>query len=150
MLFRYQFIVYYIGRGVDGPALMRQTINQTPLSAAQGTALAAAEELIEGVEMMQILVGVDTNAPREDFVNVYRSPTGHLNAAASPAALDDALRQISTLRISLLIRGNASQAGAQRVRDTIVVGDLNVTLPNDGRPRQTFDNTVAIRNRLRS
>lgn len=150
MMHRYRFVVYYVGVGTNGPALMRRTLIQAPTAAAQGTQLAPAEEVIEGVEMMQILVGVDTDTPREDFVNAYRSPSVHLAGATTPALVDDRLRQISSLRISLLLRGNASQSNAQRARDTIVVGDINVTLPTDGRARQTYDTTVAVRNRLRA
>lgn len=150
MMQRYQFVVYYVGVGTNGPALMRRTLIQTPTTALEGIQLAAPEEVIEGVEMMQILVGVDTDTPREDFVNAYRSPSVHLAGAGTAAVVDDRLRQISTLRISLLLRGNESQSNAQRARNTIVVGDINVTLPNDGRARQTYDTTVAVRNRLRA
>jgi len=154
MFARYQFVVYYIGVGANGPALMRQRLVQVPTSAAQGIALAAAEELIEGVDMMQVVLGVNLSTPArsDDHVYEYRGPAAHLGtaaAAASPAVLDDALRQILTLRVSLLIRGNTSLANAQRALDTIVVGDVNVTLPNDGRMRQTYDTTVAVRNRQR-
>jgi len=50
----------------------------------------------------------------------------------------------------LLIRGNNSRISAQRTLDIIVVGDINVQLPVDGRSRQTYDTTLAIRNRLSS
>ncbi len=150
MMQRYEFVVYYVGVGANGPALMRQRLNQAPTTAVQGRQLGAPEEVIEGVEMMQVLVGVDTDTPREDFVNAYRSPSAHLAGLTTPTAIDDALRQITTLRISLLLRGNTRLFNTERARDTIVVGDINVTLPNDNRARQTYDTTVALRNRLRA
>jgi type IV pilus assembly protein PilW len=156
MMYRYQMAVYYIGAGANGPALMRQTIRQIPTTSAQSTQLDTAQELVEGVEMMQIIAGVDTSSPRDDFVDAYVSPTAHLGGAATPAALDDALRQISTLRISLLVRGNTARVGADRALQTIVVGDVNVTLPlradgsDDGLARETYDTTIVIRNRNRS
>jgi type IV pilus assembly protein PilW len=155
MLYRYQFVAYYVGQGVNGPALMRQTLIQNPTTANEGIALAPAEEIVEGVEMMQVLAGMSRlQAPanvREDLIDSYVSASDTVfTGAATPAALDTALRRVIGVRISLLIRGNASQAGAQRARDTIVVGDIRVTLPVDGRARQTYDTTIAIRNRLRA
>jgi len=149
MFYRYQFVVYYIGVGVNGPALFRQTLTEAPTTAAGALLLSTPVEVVEGVEMMQILVGIDTGAPRDDFVNQYIDANTLLTGAATPTAIDNAFRQASSLRISLLVRGNP-QAGTTRTRNTIVVGDLNVTLPNDGRARQTYDATIVIRNRLRA
>jgi len=149
MFFRYQFVVYYVGVGVNGPALFRQTLREVPATAAAGVQLSTPVEVVEGVEMMQILVGIDTNAPRDDFVNRYLGAGALLTGATTPTQIDNAFRQVSSLRISLLVRGNP-QAGTPRARNTIVVGDLNVTLPNDGRARQTYDVTIGIRNRLRA
>lgn len=149
MFYRYQFVVYYIGVGVNGPALFRQTLTEAPTTSAAGVQLSAPVEVVEGVEMMQILAGIDTTAPRDDFVNRYVDP-GTLTAGAGTATqIDNAFRQVSSLRISLLVRGNP-QTFTPRTRNTIVVGDLNVTLPNDGRARQTYDMTIGIRNRLRA
>ncbi len=154
MMSRYHFVVYYVGLGANGPALMRRTLIQQPTSAAQGTQLSAPEEVIEGVEMMQILVGVAQPTPGviDGYVDNYFGPAAHLNPAVNNTAtlLDARLREISSLRVSLLIRGNTDRVGAQRARNTIVVGDLNVTLPDDGRARQTYDVTMGIRNRLSS
>jgi len=157
LMSRLHFVVYYVGLGTQGPALMRMTIRQDPATAAQGITLGQPEEVIEGVEMMQVLVGVAappalvTDA-REAFVDDYFSAATHLNPTTvnTPALLDQRLREISSLRVSLLIRGNNSRISAQRTLDIIVVGDINVQLPVDGRSRQTYDTTLAIRNRLSS
>ena len=151
LIYRYRFYAYYVGRNpaTGIPGLYRQSLIAEPANAAQGIQFAPAEELVEGVEMMQIMVGADTDTPREDFVNAYRSPDVQV-AGGTPAEIDDNLRAITTVRVSLLIRSNTSAANAERAIDTIPVGGVNVTLPADFRARQTYDMTTVIRNRVRT
>lgn len=153
MMYRYRTVVYYIGMGANGPALMRRTLREsghpgeTDVRVLAG--LEPAEEIVEGVEMMQVVLGVDTSDPRDDITDAYVSGTALLGAPAAGAPREEALRQINSVRISLLLRGNQSRANAATPA-TINVGDVEVTVPDDGRLRQTYDTVIALRNRLRA
>ena len=81
-----------------------------------------AEELVEGIENMQILYGVDTDMP-------FNGPNYYVSADKVTNA--DWPKVVST-RITLTVR-------------TI---DGNLTTTGDGRIRRNFTSTIALRNRL--
>lgn len=89
-------------------------------------------ELVEGVEDMQILYGEDTNG---DGTANYYVPADQI------ANVDDVI----SVRVSLLIRSIEDTI----VRDgqTINFNGANATF-NDGRLRKVFTSTIALRNRL--
>lgn len=151
---RYQVVVYYIGQGVNGPALKRKTLPASGAAVAAGSniALAAGEEVVEGVETMQVVLGIDQSTPRNDSVDAYVSPYAQVNASLTigQPEYESALRQVDSLSVSLLLRGNESNRGAIETNAQKVVGDVKVTPPVDGRSRQVYDTLIAIRNRLRS
>jgi type IV pilus assembly protein PilW len=106
---------YYIDTNSAGvPALFRASMGN---NASIGT-----EELVEGVENMQLLYGVDTDA--DNVVNKYV-------AAASVADFSEVL----SIRITLTIR---------TIEDNIA---REVTAQGDKRLRRTFT-SIAIRNRV--
>ncbi|MGQ0799140.1 MAG: PilW family protein [Pseudomarimonas sp.] len=157
-----EFAVYYIGRTGDDtpPALFRRRLRQDPGSAAQGAQIGPAEELIPGVEMMQVLVGVDTEPqvvvvppavpPAADqVVNAFRSASQHIPGGTNIATQYIRERSIVSLRVSLMIRSPES-IGADPQLATRIVGDVVVTPPRDQRLRQVYDTTTAIRNRQRN
>jgi type IV pilus assembly protein PilW len=113
---------YYIGNGANGPGLMM----------AQG--YGAAQELIEGVESMQILYGEDTTADQvvDAFVN-----------AASVANWDNVI----AVRVALLLR--TVEEGQHNEVDTDTYNLLGTTVnpTDDRRRRRTFSATIQIRNR---
>jgi type IV pilus assembly protein PilW len=78
-----------------------------------------AQELIEGIEDMQILYGEDTDA--DSTANYYVSADNVTNMA-----------QVVSIRITLTAR----------------TFDGNLTSTGDGRLRRNFTSTIAIRNRL--
>ncbi len=99
---------------------------------------ANAQELVEGVDTMQILYGVDTNA--DDAVDSY----------VSAAAVAD-WGQVLTVRLGLLLNSvaeNARQDFDTQVYD--VDGDTVADFDpvDDRRLRQVFATTVSLRNRL--
>jgi type IV pilus assembly protein PilW len=120
---------YYVANTSRGePSLYRETIS-TSASGASGT---VAQELVEGVEDMQILYGVDSD--NDGMVNYY--------APFSSGISDD----IISVRVSLLIRS---------IEDTLVEGGQSLRFngaimipPPDGRLRKVFTSTIALRNRL--
>ncbi len=123
MVIELQTVNYTIGVGASGePALFRQEFNDPP------------EELIEGVEDMQVLYGVDTDS--DQFPNQYAS-------ADAVANFDN----VVSVRIMLLVRSI----------DDFVTEDPQTytfngvpTTPADRRMRQVFSSTIALRNRIGS
>ena len=116
-----QTVTYTVANGASGePALFRQEFN------------AAAEELIEGVDDMQILYGVDSDD--DGFANQYMP-------ANNVANFDN----VASVRIMLLLR-----SVEERVTETPQTYTFNgvTTTAGDTRLRQVFTATVALRNRL--
>jgi len=118
--------LFYIGQGVDGrPALKRVDFN---------TGVATApEELVNGIEDMQITYGEDTNADR----NADRYVT-----ADAVADWDD----VVSVRVNLLVASLAANViDEPQVLPAPWDGFAD---PGDGRIRRVFSTTIAIRNHL--
>ncbi|WP_275097938.1 PilW family protein [Sedimenticola hydrogenitrophicus] len=118
---------YFIANGVGGgPALFRR-VN-----------LAAAEELVEGIERMRFAYGVDTSGDR--VTDVYLS--GSQVEAASRWG------EVVSVRVSLLLRSienNVTDGPRQITFDGEVI---NSGAGADRRLRQVFTTIVSLRNRL--
>jgi type IV pilus assembly protein PilW len=120
-LIELQTVNYSIAAGASNePALFRQEFVNAP------------QELVEGVEDMQILYGVDTDD--DDFANQYMN---------SDAVTD--FNDVVSVRITLLVRSI----------DDFVTEDPQTytyngaqTTAGDRRIRQIFSATVALRNRI--
>ena len=119
-MFELQAVTYTIAVGESGePALWRSE---------NGTNL----ELIEGIEQMQILYGVDTDD--DDFPNRY---------VVSTAVAD--MLDVIAIRLMLLVRSE-SDFITEDVQQFTYNG-ANVTA-TDQRLRQVFSTTIALRNRI--
>lgn len=121
---------YYIaeqGSYSDEPALFRA--NLTP--PVNGT---DAQPVVEGVESMQVLYGIDTS---ED-----RTANSYVTASEVP----DWGRVVS-VRISLLVRSPERSQTFSTLHD-FNVGYTRITPTEAGRVRQVYSTTVGIRNRL--
>lgn len=118
---RLQTVTYSIGAGTAAqPALFR---------ADNGT----NQELIEGVQDMQILYGVDTNS--DTYANQYVTS----NNVAS-------FRSVVSIRVMLLVRSTENFVTDQpQVVPFNGAADAN---PGDRRIRQVFISTIALRNRV--
>ena len=136
---------YFVG--VDGngsPSLFREVLGPGVVPVQQ--------QLIEGVESMHIVYGIDTD---NDNVPDSYVPAGD-------AALDDATEwsNVVAVRLSLLMRttrpyGDADDVGNIVYRmndDTFTVPDDVINVPNDDTARRfkrrVFNTTVLLRNRL--
>lgn len=111
-----------IAYSLNSGGLQRATNNQT-------------EELIEGVENIQILYGVDTDAT-PDYAANYYVPFG-------TAGLD--MEKVISVRVSLLIRSIDDNLADAPVPYTY---NGTTTTPTDRRLRRVFNTTIAVRNRL--
>jgi type IV pilus assembly protein PilW len=122
-----QTVIYYVANDALGnPSLYRQTGATTP-----------AEQLIEGVEALQMSYGFDTN--NDQIVDSYLSAAGVTN-----------WDRVRSVNFALLVRSD--EAGTERDNKTYVLLDTAVggrTLGpfTDLRSRLMFTSTIALRNR---
>jgi type IV pilus assembly protein PilW len=126
---KYQTTVYYIGTTAEGePALFNRTSNT-----------GAGNQLVEGVEDMQIEYGIDTSDPdgRTFQAAVYKSAKD-VTAAEWP--------NVVSVRIKLLVRSKANLLDTASDDKEISNG---VAIAADKRLRQLADFTVGIRSRLK-
>lgn len=137
-LYRLSGASYYIGTNPTGePALYRDKLGHSG-----ATMNSTAEELIEGVEDMEITYGVDTDATADLNVNGYWTAAqvtagtdGTLTMPAGTAS--DYWKRVLSVRITLTLVSQQGEA----------VGTAGTTA--DSRLlRKSFTNTIAIRNRL--
>jgi type IV pilus assembly protein PilW len=105
----------------------------------------AAEEVVESVEDLDVLYGVDTNG--DGAVDVYQS--------ASDVSVADQWPRVLSVRVSVIVvsadatdrPGSSAQTLYFRDTDGDSVVDAQAA-PSDRRLRQAFTTTVALRNRL--
>lgn len=117
---------YFVGQGQDGtPALFREAL--------EGSSL-VAEELISGVESMQVLYGVDLSGNL--VVDSY--------VTASAVA---AWSQVLSVRIALLVRSPDEFAEDTDTRSYVLAG-TTINPVDDRRQRRVFETTIALRNRM--
>jgi type IV pilus assembly protein PilW len=121
---------YFIGQNAAGrPSLFR-------------AAGAAVEELVDNVEDMDIVYGVDTTLPDQDgIIDVYQR---------ADQVTD--WRRVVSARISMLVVGPEDNitTGAQtyRFRETSGDGAPEVQTATDRRLRHVFTTTISLRNRV--
>ncbi len=120
---RIQVTVYYIGTNDSGePALYRRTLGTGGVMAAQ--------ELVDGIEDMQILYGEDISD--DGFANRYV-------AASGVASIDN----VVSTRVSLLLRTEDNIASSNQ---TYLFNGATITA-DDLRMRRVFTATTKLRNR---
>lgn len=133
-LMRLSGITYYIRNNPHGiPSLYRQK-----LSVASGAATTTAEELVEGVEDMQITYGVDTDSSNDVAQKGMR-----VDAYVAASAVTDWTRVVA-IKLTLLFQtaeNNVSQAP-----QTYTFNGSTVTA-SDRRIRKTATHVVRLRNR---
>jgi type IV pilus assembly protein PilW len=123
--------------GSDSSMFVLQTVTYSIAVGASGEpALWRSEdgvnvELIEGIEQMQVLYGVDTDA--DNFANQYVVST----------AVADMLTVIS-IRLMLLVRSDSD--GVTEDAQVYTYNGVSTTAA-DQRLRQVFSTTIALRNR---
>lgn len=97
---------------------------------------AAAEELVQGVEQMQLEYGIDTNGDR--IVDIYEKATATTN-----------WDRVIAVRVALLVRSIEQYGTDTDQRSYRLTADTTVAAPGDRRLREVFTSTVSIRNRAR-
>jgi type IV pilus assembly protein PilW len=117
-----QTIIYYVRDTGTGPALYQKIGAANP------------QPMIEGVERMQLLFGIDTNA--DSVVDQY------VKANLVPSWND-----VISINIALLIRSNAQTNTDTDTRQYTLLDEPTLGPFNDRRQRSLFITTVALRNR---
>jgi type IV pilus assembly protein PilW len=146
-LYRIRGVAYFVDTNAVGqPALFR-------MRASGATALLSAEELVEGVEDLQVAYGVDTTVPADgqaDFVDPDGDGDPYLtsaqvNSASVPGASpQEKWARAVSIRISLLMRTTEDRVvpSAQRYSyngANVLAGDLRL--------RKVFTHVIDVRNR---
>ncbi|WP_192906702.1 PilW family protein [Luteimonas marina] len=151
MLYRAESVVYYVGRNAsDNPALYRMRYTAGPGVAA--LAAPVSEELVEGIESLQLQYGQDSNT------GAAQTPTGNIGSSLTANALvpaadpETAWRRVGLVRVGLLARSTEPAAAEQRsdAAGGTRLSALGVTFtpPDDTRYRAVYEDSVALRNRL--
>jgi hypothetical protein len=135
---------YYVTRastvGANVPALRRQTL------LANGTMLPGGEELVAGIEDLQVQFGVDTNAPGDDdrgSIDRFVNPDDPMINPTAPGFNPDAV--VLAVRVWLRVRAERPENGFV---DTVnyVYADQNVGPFNDNFRRMVVSKTIYLRN----
>jgi type IV pilus assembly protein PilW len=138
------YLVIYVG--------LRAADNVPVLKVKTGDGL-APQEVAEGVEMMKIEFGVDTDA--DGAINEYvpADDTGTNLAATNKAQRDVAWRKVLSVRIALLLRSpdrasESAHTGDAAGDNVYYLFDSRAQRPIDYRFRDVYTTTIALRNRL--
>ncbi|WP_101925875.1 MULTISPECIES: PilW family protein [Luteimonas] len=149
MLYRAQSFVYYVGlNDFDNPALYRLRYRADPGGAIE----VEREEMVEGVESLQLQFGQDSNT------TTTGRPTGNIGASvvanallpAGAANYDHAWRRVGMVQVGVVARSPDAAAASQREAGTMRLSALGVimTPPEDTRYRAVYEDSIALRNRL--
>ncbi|KAB7764072.1 PilW family protein [Xanthomonas maliensis] len=151
MLYRAESLVYYVGTSATSgePALMRARSNGVD-------DYGMPEELVEGIENMQLLFGLDQT------VNMSNTspPLGNISTQAIASDVSTATdataagqwRRVGQVQVGILARSPAPAAAERATSAVSYPSALGVSFTppdkNDGRYRMTYESTIALRNRL--
>jgi type IV pilus assembly protein PilW len=133
MVARASRTAYFIGAGSNGsPALFRASL--LPADGNANARLLRSEELITGIESMQLLYGLDTDG--NFAVDQYRSGVNIVDWG-----------EVRTVRVAFLARAENPTLQAD---DTGTYPMLGTTVDpvDDRRQRRVFEITISLRNRL--
>lgn len=123
-------VVFYIGKGADGsPALYEATTDANQPSGF------LYQELVPGVENMQILYGVDTTGSK--IASQYVTANNVTDWS-----------QVVSVRVALLMRSQTGALPLPSAAPTFTLDDTTIKAPLDTRLRQVFTATIGLRNRL--
>ena len=118
---------FYIGVNVDGePALYQMDFGRSGLNAVP-------EEIVSGVESMQILLGMLDG----EVVTYFAADSAEAGVLGSVS--------VASVNVSLLVR-SPNGADAQSASRTVPLGEFTVNSPDDTRIRQVFRTAIMIRN----
>lgn len=134
--------VYSVGPGTGPAPACPAAANSLRLNRNNG----GAQELIEGVQAMQILYGVcDTDTDGDGRNDSITVPPGYITAA-NVAVAD--WPNVCSVRIHLLLVSMENNVVTQPQTVFFPADTVNTVVPADRCLRQAFSTTIAIRNRI--
>lgn len=157
MLYGAEVVVYYVGTGAGtGVSGNRQSSLYRARAVTSGGGLAfQREELVEGVESLQLLYGMDENLPDElprGNITRVRTASGVANTTIPSNADGDLWRRVGTVQVGLLMRSSDPAVAAQADAPLLVGGVRLMRGADDGKQdgyyRSPYESTIAMRNRL--
>ena len=143
-LYRMKAVTYFVRpNDAEVPSLYRMV----PIGTA-GTE--TPEELVEGVEDLQVTYGVDTDIPADGVVNLvdgegYISADDVDSASVPGANAAEKWQRVVSVRVSLLLH-TAEDRLAQEPQNYAYNGNDDITAP-DLRIRKVFTHVIKVRNR---
>lgn len=150
-LYRAEALVYYVGLNPDAggePTLYRARFTATPGAGAASLAGGEPEALVEGIENMQLIYGLDSRTDQS------KPPTGYVAkqqvASAVQSGTDTTVwRRTALVQVAFLAR-STERAGtsADLIAEKPRLLGVQTTPPDDGRYRAVYESTIAMRNRL--
>lgn len=148
-----QVVAYYIAirPNTRMPALYRASWSTRPGSE---TITPASQEMVEGVESMQLLYNVDSVTAATTMPSGYLSSSYTAEAldalGADDAARSNLWRRVGAVQLGLAMRGTGDRAIAPVPEAANRPRALNVIMnpAADGQYRSTYESTIAMRNRL--
>ncbi|MEG3790067.1 PilW family protein [Lysobacter sp. CCNWLW3] len=146
-LFRAESEAYYVALNAAGePALYRARFTAAPGSGAVAVVGGRPEELVEGIENMQLIYGMDLTTDQT------RAPSGYVARQDVARVIQpggDRLpwRRVGMVQVAFLSRSTERAGVAPAVAVPSLLG-LRVTPPGDGRYRSVYESSIALRNRL--
>lgn len=150
MVYRAESLVYYVG--------INATTQQPGLRRARGNqagAYTVNEELVEGVENMQLLFGQDTvtNIAKGSLplgnITTQKTASG-ITTLNTPAGAGE-WRRVGVVQVGLVLRspGPSTVTQGDTIADLGTLGTTyNARAVTDGRYRTTYEASIALRNRL--
>jgi type IV pilus assembly protein PilW len=148
MLYRAESLVYYIGRnattGVNG--LRRARADSTG-------GYTTNEEVVEGIENLQLMFGLDTTP----VIGLTTPPVGSVTQSAVASGVTTATNaagagqwlRVGQVKVGLLaVSPDRSSSVAATNRPSVLGVEFAPAATNDGRYRSGYEVSVALRNRL--
>jgi len=149
-IYRADSLVYYIGLNAQGePGLRRARADSSGKYVIN-------EELVEGVENMQLLYGLDstTSIVPGSFPagNVTAQQPASVIGVATTSAVAEQWRRVASVQVGLVVRSPMPASSVAPTRDEGQLSVLGVAYDQsavtDGRYRTVYEVTIALRNRL--
>jgi type IV pilus assembly protein PilW len=142
-LYRAESMVYYVGNraGATGSSLYRVRFGST---AGGALVTSTPEEIVEGIENMQMVYGQD-----QGTVTTLTGNVTDFNTADTLGAAETEWRRVGQVQVGLLARSPdpAAATAAEDGNNERILG-TRYTPPADARFRTTYETTIALRNRL--
>lgn len=144
-LYRANSIVYYVGLSTTSgePALFR--------ARADSSGAYTNEELVEGVESLQLLYGRDESTN----ISATSPPVGNITSLATAQGVGATVaewRRVGLVQVGMLVRSPnralAQEPGSDAANPRVLGVEFEPAAANDTRYRATYEATIAVRNRL--